>query len=142
MVFIEQLKWMIKHIQNGDGKYLPKVSKKGYLEQALSFLENVPHSLYPYRIFLLVLVDNNSTYTKWGWEISPEGFLEGLHMLKARYGDIKMYVTENGLGDEDLFDKNHQKKGYLEQALSFLENVPHSLYPYRIFLLGLMLYNN
>ncbi len=22
-------------------------------------------------------------------------------MLKARYGDIKMYVTENGLGDED-----------------------------------------
>lgn len=24
--FIEQLKWMIKHIQNGDGKYLPKVS--------------------------------------------------------------------------------------------------------------------
>jgi hypothetical protein len=33
----------------------------------------------------------------------------------------------------ELFDKNHQKKGYLEQALSFLENVPHSLYPYRIF---------
>ncbi|MEB9589240.1 family 1 glycosylhydrolase, partial [Bacillus cereus] len=44
---------------------------------------------------------DDKTYTKWGWEISPEGFLEGLHMLKARYGDIKMYVTENGLGDED-----------------------------------------
>ena len=44
---------------------------------------------------------DDKTYTKWGWEISPEGFLEGLHMLKTRYGDIKMYVTENGLGDED-----------------------------------------
>ncbi|HHT7235138.1 MULTISPECIES: glycoside hydrolase family 1 protein [Bacillus] len=44
---------------------------------------------------------DDKTYTKWGWEISPEGFLDGLHMLKARYGDIKMYVTENGLGDED-----------------------------------------
>lgn len=43
----------------------------------------------------------DKTYTKWGWEISPQGFLDGLHMLKARYGDVKMYVTENGLGDED-----------------------------------------
>ncbi len=43
----------------------------------------------------------DKTYTKWGWEISPQVFLDGLHMLKERYGDIKMYVTENGLGDED-----------------------------------------
>ena len=23
-------------------------------------------------------------------------------MLKARYGDVKIYITENGLGDEDI----------------------------------------
>lgn len=40
-------------------------------------------------------------YTKWGWEISPESFFDGLKMLKDRYGDIKIYITENGLGDED-----------------------------------------
>ena len=40
-------------------------------------------------------------YTKWGWEISPEAFLDGLKMLKDRYGDVKIYITENGLGDED-----------------------------------------
>jgi len=40
-------------------------------------------------------------YTKWGWEISPEGFLDGLRLLKERYGDVKIYITENGLGDED-----------------------------------------
>ncbi|GAA0761763.1 MULTISPECIES: GH1 family beta-glucosidase [Clostridium] len=44
---------------------------------------------------------NDKKYTKWGWEISPEAFLEGLRMLKGRYGDIKIYITENGLGDED-----------------------------------------
>ncbi|MBP2659590.1 MAG: Beta-glucosidase, partial [Firmicutes bacterium] len=44
----------------------------------------------------------DKVYTKWGWEISAEGFLEGLRMLKAAYGDVKMYITENGLGDEDL----------------------------------------
>ncbi|MCF0147573.1 MAG: beta-glucosidase [Clostridium sp.] len=44
---------------------------------------------------------NDKKYTKWGWEISPEAFLYGLKMLKERYGDIKIYITENGLGDED-----------------------------------------
>lgn len=44
---------------------------------------------------------DDKKYTKWGWEISPEAFLEGLKMLKARYGDVKIYITENGLGDED-----------------------------------------
>ncbi|MBS5884725.1 MAG: GH1 family beta-glucosidase [Clostridium sp.] len=44
---------------------------------------------------------NGKQYTKWGWEISPEAFLDGLRMLKERYGDIKIYITENGLGDED-----------------------------------------
>lgn len=43
----------------------------------------------------------DKVYTKWGWEISADGFLAGLRMLKAAYGDIKMYITENGLGDED-----------------------------------------
>ena len=38
---------------------------------------------------------NNKQYTKWGWEISPEAFLDGLRMLKERYGDIKIYITEN-----------------------------------------------
>lgn len=36
-----------------------------------------------------------------GWEISPEAFKEGLKMLRQEYGDIKIYITENGLGDED-----------------------------------------
>ncbi|WP_417697776.1 glycoside hydrolase family 1 protein [Psychromonas sp.] len=40
-------------------------------------------------------------YTKWNWEISSEGFIDGLAMIKTLYGDIKLYITENGLGDED-----------------------------------------
>lgn len=40
-------------------------------------------------------------YTKWDWEISPEAFVDGLEMLKEQYGQIKLYITENGLGDED-----------------------------------------
>jgi 6-phospho-beta-glucosidase len=51
-------------------------------------------------VYKTVKMDDKK-YTKWGWEISPEGFLEGLRMLQADYGNIKMYITENGLGDED-----------------------------------------
>lgn len=51
-------------------------------------------------VYKTVMMEDK-TYTKWGWEISPEGFLDGLRMLKERYGDIKLYITENGLGDED-----------------------------------------
>lgn len=49
---------------------------------------------------------NDKKYTKWGWEISPEGLLDGLRMLKAAYGDIKLYITENGLGDQDPIENN------------------------------------
>lgn len=44
---------------------------------------------------------DDKVYTKWDWEISPEAFLAGMHMLKDRYGDVKIYITENGLGDVD-----------------------------------------
>jgi 6-phospho-beta-glucosidase len=44
----------------------------------------------------------NLTYTKWGWEIYPQGLFDGMKRIKERYGNIPMYVTENGLGDEDL----------------------------------------
>lgn len=49
---------------------------------------------------------DDKVYTKWGWEISPDGFLNGLRMLKENYGDVKMYITENGLGDEDIIIEN------------------------------------
>jgi 6-phospho-beta-glucosidase len=43
----------------------------------------------------------DKNYTKWGWEIAPDAFIEGVRLLKSDYGDIKLYVTENGLGDAD-----------------------------------------
>ncbi|MCR3761535.1 glycoside hydrolase family 1 protein [Clostridium felsineum] len=44
---------------------------------------------------------DDKVYTKWGWEISPESLIIGLEALKKDYGDIKIYITENGLGDQD-----------------------------------------
>lgn len=43
----------------------------------------------------------NGVYTDWDWEIYPQGLTEGIMNIKARYGNIPMYITENGLGAKD-----------------------------------------
>jgi 6-phospho-beta-glucosidase len=40
-------------------------------------------------------------YTDWDWEIYPQGLTDGILQIKARYGDIPLYITENGLGAKD-----------------------------------------
>ncbi len=37
-----------------------------------------------------------STYTQTGWEVYPKGLTEILVWVRDRYGDIPLYVTENG----------------------------------------------
>lgn len=49
----------------------------------------------------IVTVDPNCEYTKWGWEIFPQGLYDGMARIKERYGEIPIYITENGLGDQD-----------------------------------------
>ena len=37
-----------------------------------------------------------ATYTETGWEVFPQGLTDTLVWIKQRYGDIPLYVTENG----------------------------------------------
>jgi len=48
-----------------------------------------------------VLDTEQFEYTKWLWEICPDALRDCMHRIKDRYGDIPIYITENGLGDED-----------------------------------------
>src|SRR5262249_45299949 len=40
--------------------------------------------------------------TSTGWEIYPTGLMETLHWVKARYGDLPLYITENGAAFHDV----------------------------------------
>ncbi len=42
-----------------------------------------------------------ATCTETGWEVYPEGLEEALAWVKQRYGDIPLYVTENGAAFPD-----------------------------------------
>jgi beta-glucosidase len=42
-----------------------------------------------------------ATYTETGWEVYPDGLAETLSWVKQRYGDVPLYVTENGAAFPD-----------------------------------------
>jgi beta-glucosidase len=37
-----------------------------------------------------------ATHTETGWEVYPQGLTDTLLLIKKRYGDIPLYITENG----------------------------------------------
>ena len=42
-----------------------------------------------------------ATYTETGWEVHPESLTRALLWVKERYGDVPLYVTENGAAFAD-----------------------------------------
>ena len=55
-----------------------------------------------------------ATYTETGWEVFAPGLTETLLWVKRRYGDIPLYVTENGAA---FFDPPTAAKGRIEDPL-------------------------
>ncbi len=53
------------------------------------------------------------TYTEMGWEVYPEGLYEILCWIKHEYGDIPLYITENGAAFHDEVNE----KGEVEDTL-------------------------
>ncbi len=50
--------------------------------------------------------NNQLEYTDWDWGIHPNGLYIGMSRIRERFGDIKIYITENGLGAVDQLDDN------------------------------------
>lgn len=51
---------------------------------------------------LFKIVKNpNGAYTDWDWEIYPEGLTDAIGRIRHRYGEVPIYITENGLGAKD-----------------------------------------
>lgn len=42
-----------------------------------------------------------ATYTETGWEVFPQGLVDTLTLFRARYGELPLYLTENGAAFDD-----------------------------------------
>jgi beta-glucosidase len=47
------------------------------------------------------VIQQDAEYTEMGWEVFPQGIKETLLWIKRRYGEIPLYVTENGAAFQD-----------------------------------------
>ncbi|MBI2603910.1 MAG: glycoside hydrolase family 1 protein [Deltaproteobacteria bacterium] len=59
---------------------------------------------YPEIGSTLWIADNNATnvpHNSLGWQVYPDGLYEVLMKVKNRYGNIPVYITENGIADSD-----------------------------------------
>ena len=52
------------------------------------------------------VAQSGAEYTEMGWEVFPEGLSSTLLWVKRRYGDIPLYVTENGAAFDDPAPSN------------------------------------
>ncbi|MDR3437398.1 GH1 family beta-glucosidase [Telmatospirillum sp.] len=48
-----------------------------------------------------VVKNPNGNFTDWDWEIYPDGLTASLMRITKRYGNIPIYITENGIGTKD-----------------------------------------
>jgi beta-glucosidase len=55
-----------------------------------------------------------ATYTETGWEVFPQGLTDTLLAVKARYGDLPLYITENGAA---FFDPPVAEAGRVQDPL-------------------------
>jgi beta-glucosidase len=54
-----------------------------------------------YPLHASTLRRRRSTYTEMGWEVYPRGLTDILLWVRGRYGQIPLYVTENGAAFDD-----------------------------------------
>jgi len=66
-----------------------------------------------------------STYTETGWEVYPQGLTDTLIWIKDRYGDMPLYITENGAAfydapkaDQEGRVRDPLRTDYLRQHLN------------------------
>jgi beta-glucosidase len=57
---------------------------------------------------------DGATHTETGWEVYPQGFTDILVWIKERYGDIPLYITENGAA---FYDPPAPIDGVIEDPL-------------------------
>ena len=74
----------------------------------------VKHDADAYPLKAVPVRQPNKTYTETGWEVFEQGLTDTLTWFKHRYGDIPLYITENGSA---FYDPPVAENGVLDDPL-------------------------
>ena len=78
------------------------------------YTRSVTHAATHYPLDTGAVRQPLGTYTETGWEVFPKGLTDTLLWVKERYGDIPMYITENGAA---FFDPPVAEEGRIRDPL-------------------------
>ena len=65
------------------------------------YTRSVTRAAKTYPLDAETLRQDGATYTETGWEVFPQGFTDTLTWFKRTYGDLPVYITENGAAFPD-----------------------------------------
>jgi 6-phospho-beta-glucosidase len=65
-----------------------------------------------------IVKPTDGEYTEWGWDIFPDGIYDGLINLSRLYGDLPIYITENGIGAVDQLENGQVHDPYRSYYIS------------------------
>jgi beta-glucosidase len=89
------------------------------------YTRSVTRAVESYPLAAGVVRQPLGTYTETGWEVFPQGLVDLLLDVKQRYGDIPVYITENGaaffdppVADEDGRIRDPLRIDYLRKHLT------------------------
>ena len=85
----------------GEGELLLKSNNLGIREEI-----NEPRVVVRIPGWFEMIEDPDSAFTQWDMEIYPEGLTNTLIDVKKKYGDIPIYLTENGVGMHEKLSNN------------------------------------
>jgi beta-glucosidase len=95
---INDLPFVPVEMSTEDGKIISaKTDFLGINYYSRNVIKYTPRNLLKYEN----VIPESSKVTDMGWEIYPVGLYKLLHSLKEKYGNPKMYITENGMASKD-----------------------------------------
>ena len=68
--------------------------------------------------------DPNGEFTEWDFEIFPRGLYDACMEVKEKYGDVPIYIAENGIGVHESLENNTVKD---DGRIDFLKRHLHYL---------------
>lgn len=81
----------------------------------------------PTNILMLRPVFTDCKKTSMGWDISPDEFIDLVRMVREKYTDLPIYITENGAAFEDYVEDgrvhDYDRALYIEQHIKAVEKM-------------------
>ncbi|WP_078697914.1 family 1 glycosylhydrolase [Caloramator quimbayensis] len=93
----------------------------------INFYNRIVVEYDPTNVLMLRPAFTDYKKTSMGWDVSPNEFIDLIKMVRGKYTDLPIYITENGAAFEDLVENGHvhdfDRALYIEEHIKAIEKM-------------------